>query len=377
VKAIIQQRALELGFEACRFTTAEPPQSAVHFQRWLGAGCHGEMAYLERNAAKRVEPQRVLPEAQSIITLAASYFRSGQVPADCLHDTAPAPGKGPSQARAETLVPSPPAGTIARYAQYADYHHVLGERLKLLSQFVNGLGGSNTSSLWYVDTGPLLERDLAQRSGLGFVGKHTNLISRGLGNWFFLCEIITTLKLEPDAPERNRCGTCARCIAACPTQAITAPFQLDARRCLSYLTIELKGPIPVEFRPALGTRIYGCDDCLAVCPWNRFARDGRLMREHFRNDFDSPNLLDLLALDDPAFKRRFAGTPLLRTKRRGLLRNVCVALGNLGDPTALPALRQAALDPEPLIAEHAKWAVERIEANAQNEPPPPDLRALA
>jgi epoxyqueuosine reductase len=182
-----------------------------------------------------------------------------------------------------------------------------------------------------------------------------------LGNWFLLGEIITTLPLEPDAPEPNRCGTCTRCLAACPTGAITAPFQLDARRCISYLTIELKGSIPESLRPLIGNRIFGCDDCLAACPWNRFAKEGRLMREHTRAGLAAPNLIDLLALDDAEFKRRFAGTPILRSKRRGLLRNVCVALGNTADSTALPALRRAAADREPLVAEHAQWALRQIE----------------
>jgi epoxyqueuosine reductase len=251
-------------------------------------------------------------------------------------------------------------GAVARYARFADYHDVLADRLKQLTDFVNTLAGEGARSLWYVDTGPLLERDLAQRAGLGFVGKHTNLISRQLGNWIFISEIITTADFDPDPPEKNRCGTCTRCISACPTAAITAPFQLDARRCISYLTIELKGAIPVEFRPAIGNRIYGCDDCLAACPWNKFAREGKLMQEHARPDLAVPDLLELLALDQAGFKARFAGTPILRTKRRGLLRNVCVALGNVGDETALPALRKAAEDPEPLIAEHARWAIEQI-----------------
>src|SRR5206468_8743512 len=181
------------------------------------------------------------------------------------------------------------------------------------------------------DTGPVLERDLAQRAGLGFIGKHTNLISRGLGNWIFLSEIITTLELEVDEPERNRCGPCTRCITACPTGAITAPFLLDARRCISYPTIELKGPIPVELRPAIGNRIYGCDDCLVVCPWNRFAREGQMMKPQAQPDLAAPDLVELLKLDEAGFKARFAGTPVLRASRRGLLRNVCVALGNVGD----------------------------------------------
>jgi epoxyqueuosine reductase len=208
----------------------------------------------------------------------------------------------------------------------------------------------------------LLERDLAERAGLGFIGKHTNLISRQLGNWIYLAEILCTQALEPDAPEKNRCGSCTRCLAACPTQAITAPFQLDARRCISYLTIELKGSIPVEFRAAIRNRIFGCDDCLEACPWNRFAQEGRLMKNQLRSDLTTPDLIELLSLDEAAFRRRFTGTPILRTKRRGFLRNVCVALGNIGDASALPALTRAAADAEPLVAEHARWALAQVRA---------------
>jgi len=225
---------------------------------------------------------------------------------------------------------------------------------------ISGLGGDGTKSVWHVDTGPVLERDFAQRAGLGFIGKHANLISRQLGNWIFLAEIVTTLELEPDPPEKNRCGSCARCIAACPTGAITAPFQLDARLCISYLTIELKGSIPLELRPKIGNRIFGCDDCLAVCPWNRFAREGKIMKQHSRAELATPDLVELLSLDEAGFKKRFAGTPVLRTKRRGLLRNVCVALGNVGDESALLALERATHHSEPLIAEHARWAMEQI-----------------
>jgi epoxyqueuosine reductase len=181
-----------------------------------------------------------------------------------------------------------------------------------------------------------------------------------LGNWFFLAEVLTTALLEPDAPEANRCGSCARCLAACPTGAITAPFELDARRCISYLTIELKGAIPEDLRPAIGTRIFGCDDCLAVCPWNRFASEARLMAEARLPDLAAPDLLSLLSLDDAGFRQRFSGTPLLRSKRRGLLRNVCVALGNLGDASAIPALVRATEDSEPLVVEHARWALGRL-----------------
>jgi len=331
VKQQIQQRARELGFDDCRVTTAHPPDNAAIFQRWLAARYHGEMGYLERNAYKRIDPDKVLPGARSIITLASSYHREDQN-----------------------------TGPIARYARFSDYHDALAGSLKALSEFVTQPGGASARSLWYVDTGPLLERDLAQRSGLGFIGKHTNLISRKLGNWIFLSEIITTVEIEPDAPEKNRCGSCTRCIAACPTEAIRAPFELDARRCISYLTIELKTSIPEELRPAIGTRIYGCDECLAVCPWNRFAQEGNLMKRHLRSDLTAPDLIELLSLDNDQFKRHFANTPILRAKRRGLLRNICVALGNVRDRSALPSLERATSDSEPLIAEHARWAIDEI-----------------
>jgi epoxyqueuosine reductase len=337
MKELLRSKALDLGFDDCRFTTAAAPGHAGDFRRWLMEGKHGDMLYLERNAGRRVNPREVLPGAKSLIALTASYHLR------------------------EVSAPRAQSGVVARYARFNDYHAVLGDRLRTLTDFLRESGGPDTRSLGYVDTGPLLERDLAQRAGAGFIGKHTNLISRSLGNWIFLAEILTTLEVEPDDPEKNRCGTCARCLAACPTAAITAPFQLDARRCISYLTIELKGSIPLELRAAIGNRIYGCDDCLAVCPWNRFAREGALMKEQARPGLAQPDLVELLGLDDAGFKRRFAGTPLLRAKRRGLLRNACVALGNIGDESALPALGKAAEDREPLIAEHAQWAIGRIQ----------------
>jgi epoxyqueuosine reductase len=368
LKDKIKEKARELGFDDCRVTTAKPPGSADHFGQWVGKKWHGEMSYLERNARKRIEPQNVLAEAKSIITLAVSYEDEGrvesvegkQLPSDSA-DVSFHPQHSTYGTRHPILGTS--RGLVARYAQFTDYHNVIGERLKMLTEFVNQLGGEGIRSLWYVDTGPLLERDLAERAGLGFIGKHTNLISRKLGNWIFLSEIITTLEVEPDEPEANRCGTCSRCIRACPTEAIRAPFELDARRCISYLTIELKGAIPVELRPLIGNRIYGCDDCLAVCPWNRFAREGQLMKPHARTDLATPDLIELLSLDEAGFKKRFEGTPMLRTKRRGLLRNVCVSLGNVGDERALPALEKAVGDAEPLIAEHARWAIEQIQLN--------------
>ncbi|MCX6871101.1 MAG: tRNA epoxyqueuosine(34) reductase QueG [Verrucomicrobia bacterium] len=370
LKAALVQKAIQLGFDACRVTTAEPPASAPDFERALAEGRHAEMAWLAKAPEKRADLSRVLPGIRSVITLAISYHRpaeqevSGRAGSEVVGlNRAPS---GPASVNPDPEMASPLSpslsGVVARYAQHPDYHDLLKEPLRALTEFLDTEARVAQRSLWYVDTGPILERDLAQRAGIGFVGKHTNLISRSLGNWFLLAEILTTADLEPDAPEHNRCGSCTRCLSACPTGALPAPFTLDARRCISYLTIEHRGSIPEDLRPAIGTRIFGCDDCLAACPWNRFARAGAILREHHRADLTQPDLLELLSLDEAAFKSRFAGTPLLRTKRRGLLRNVCVALGNVGDPRAIPALTQAAQDPEPLIAEHAAWALRRIES---------------
>lgn len=339
----VRRKALELGFDVCRVTTAEPPTSGPRFMEALSEGRHGNMEWLARNAEKRVDPQRVLPGAQSIVVVGASYFLRN------------AGTKAPSTEHGLQR------GVIARYARRTDYHETLAEPLKILSAWLDAQGGSGSRSLWYVDTGPVLERDLAQRAGLGFVGKHTNLISRTHGNWLLLAEILTTVAIVPDAREPNRCGSCTRCLSACPTGCITAPFQLDARRCISYLTIELKGSIPVELRSLIGNRVFGCDDCLAVCPWNRFAQEGSLLKAGVRDDLAEPDLIEWLSLDAAQFKARFAGTPLVRTKRRGILRNVCVALGNIGTTKALPALHAACADSEPLIAEHAAWAVSEIQ----------------
>jgi epoxyqueuosine reductase len=337
-KEAIRGQAWHLGFDQCRFTTADPPASGARLAAWLQAGGQGEMSWLARTASKRTRPQLVLPGARSIVLLSVNYAGPG----------------------GEKSVPAPGTGYVAAYARYTDYHGVLAGRLETLARFVATLSGGTARSLWYTDTGPVLERDLAERAGLGFIGKHTNLISRARGNWLLLAEILTTLELPPDEPEHNRCGKCALCLAACPTQAITAPFYLDTRRCLSYLTIELKGSIPPSFRPAIGRRIFGCDDCLAVCPWNRFAQEGALMRPYARPDLALPDLLELLSLDEAAFNARFADTPISRCKWRGLRRNVCVALGNAGDERARPALAKAAAEADPLVAEHARWALERI-----------------
>ena len=333
----LRAEAGRLGFHACRITSSDPPASAPRFLEALAEGRNADMAWLARNAPKRCNPDLVLPGIQSIIVVAAA------------HEAGP-----PSPRERGT-------GVVARYARGTDYHDVLGPRLAELTAWLDREARPASRSLWYVDTGPILERDLAQRAGIGFVGKHTGVVSRSLGNWFLLGEILTQARLPPDPPEPNRCGRCTRCMTACPTGALPAPFTLDARRCISYLTIELKGPIPEPLRPLVGNRIFGCDDCLAACPWNRFAAEARLLAPLHRPDLAFPRLADWLALDGPAFKALFRDTPSLRTERRGLLRNVAVALGNTGSPDDLPALQRAACDPEPLVAEHATWAIRQIE----------------
>src|SRR5207253_5905349 len=302
---------------------------------------------------KRCDPQKVLAGAKSIVVFALNYFQGnesgiGFQPMDDWQDAHATPAA---------------TGRIARYAWGDDYHEVIGEKLDKIDNFLREFGGEQKC---YVDTGPVLERDYAAEAGIGWHGKSTMLIDTQLGTWFFLAEILTTLELAPDAPQRDRCGTCTRCITACPTGAITQPHRLDARRCISYLTIELKGAIPLKLRPLIGDRIYGCDDCLDACPWNRFASVSREASFAATPATRMP-LRDYLALDDMQFRALFRRSPIKRIKRRGFLRNVCVALGNAGDRGDLPALQRAASDPEPLIAEHAIWAIERIRSRFPSE----------
>jgi epoxyqueuosine reductase len=263
-----------------------------------------------------------------------------------------------------TPAPQPPQTPyrIARYAWNNDYHDLIEAKLRLLADFLTAHGGTQRP---YVDTGPVLERDFASESGLGWGGKSTMQIHRHLGTWFFLADILTTLELPPDAPATDHCGKCTRCITACPTQAITAPRRMDARRCISYLTIESKGPIPLEFRHAIGDRIYGCDSCLDACPWNRHAQASHEATFQARATIFAHTLRDFLTLTDDTFRALFAKSPIKRIKRPAFLRNVCVALGNTGTPEDLPALEKAAADENALIAEHAQWAITEIQARAQ------------
>jgi epoxyqueuosine reductase len=330
--------ALELGFNVCRVTTAEPSGWSGFFREWIEEGRAGEMAWLGKHLERRTSLEAVLPGAQSLIVVGLNYWQPEL----------------------------PQQGRIARYAWGLDYHEVMLPKLQSLA---DRLSRDGAISRIYVDTGPVLEKPLAERSGLGWQGKSTMLLSTRFGPWLLLGEIITTLKLEPDAPGQDHCGKCSRCLDLCPTGAITAPYQLDARRCIAYLTIELKGSIPVEMRPLIGDHIYGCDVCLEVCPWNRFAQTTQEARF-------APipgvklSLTELLALTSAEFKVQFAGSPILRIKRRGLLRNVCVAFGNIGTAADLSALEKAALDSEPLVVEHARWAIEQIRARIT---PPQDI----
>ena len=327
--------ARKLGFDSCRVAACAAPKHTSEFRTWLREGAAGEMSYMERGEEKRCDPQKVLPGARSIVVLALNYWQGGAA-----HRAAAT------------------AGRVARYAWGEDYHDVISRKLDKIDNFLRRFGGRQKS---YVDTGPILERDHAAQAGIGWHGKSTMLIDTRLGTWFFLGEILTTLELPPDPPQRDRCGTCERCIQACPTGAITAPHRLDARRCISYLTIESKGSIPVELRPLIGNRIFGCDDCLDACPWNRFAQASRETAFSARRATTGMLLRDYLELNDVEFRALFRNSPIKRIKRRGFLRNVCVALGNVGSLADLSALRRAASDPDELIAEHAAWAIERIQ----------------
>ncbi len=308
---------------------------------FLDAGAQGEMAWMAARAEQRGDPRVLWPEAVSVIALGLSY----------------APMEDPL-----ATLSRPGCGNLSVYARNRDYHDVLKGRAKHLAQFVASRFAAEVKV--FVDTAPVMEKPLAAAAGLGWQGKHTNLVSRRHGSWLFLAEIYTTLNLPPDAPHADRCGTCTRCLSACPTEAFPAPYQLDARRCISYLTIEHAGPIPLQFRAAMGNRIYGCDDCLAVCPWNRFAVAGREAKLAARADLVAPALAELAALDDAGFRARFAGSPVKRIGRNRFARNVAIAIGNSGQAELVPAAARLRADPDPVVAEAGAWALERLAVTA-------------
>jgi epoxyqueuosine reductase len=333
----VKRIAASLGFDDCRIAAVTGPAThGEEFRKWLEAGEYGDMQWMAKSPGRRTDPREVLPGVRSVVSVALNYYR-------------PPPAARAAEDGAR--------GRIARYAWGDDYHDVMDGRLRDLAAALGEMGGEQRL---YVDTGPVLERDWASAAGLGWNGKSTVQIHSRLGTWTFLGEILTTLEIDPDAPSRDHCGNCTRCIAACPTAAITAPRHVDARRCISYLTIEHKGAIPEEFRRAIGDRIYGCDECLDVCPWNRFAKESRETAFAARPFVAGWTLREFLALTDTAFRELFRHSPVKRIKRPAFLRNVCIALGNTGDAADLPALEAAALDPDPLISEHARWAISEI-----------------
>lgn len=337
-KAKIAARAADCGFDAIGFTRASlPPERRRWLQDFLEAGHHGTMGWMAERADQRAAPQMLWPEALSVISLGFSY--------------------APEQKNALENLGRPEVGNISVYARNRDYHDIIKGKLKHLAQFIAGLGEGVKV---FVDTAPVMEKPLAEQAGLGWQGKHTNLVSRTHGSWLFLGEVFTTLQIEPDAEGENHCGSCHACLTACPTDAFPAPYKLDARRCISYLTIEHDGPIPEEFRVAMGNRIYGCDDCLAVCPWNKFAAAGREAKLMHREDLTAPKLAELAALDDAAFRAKFSGSPIKRSGRNRFIRNVAIAIGNSADAALLPVAKTLAADADAMVAEAGAWAATRL-----------------
>ena len=335
---LIRAQALALGFDVCRFTDLDEAwPAAARLDGFIAAGRHGEMGWMADTASRRRHPRGMWEAARSAIMLGVNY--------------------GPDQDPLAILA-QPTRGAISVYAQGDDYHELIKGRLKALARWLQGRFGGQLKV--FVDTAPLLEKPLAERAGLGWQGKHTNLVSRDYGSWLFLGSILTTLELAPDPADPTTCGTCHACLDVCPTNAFPAPYLLDARRCISYLTIELKGPIPREFREALGNRIYGCDDCLAVCPWNKFASTAREQKLAAREALKAPSLADLARLDDAAFRALFAKSPVKRIGRDRFVRNVLYAIGNSSDVVLAIEAERLLDDPAPLVRGAAVWALSQL-----------------
>ncbi len=338
-RGIIRDQALRLGFDAVGFAPARLGQEVrQRLAAFVQAGMHGEMGWMEPRLEQRASPDALWSEARSVVCLALNY----------------APEADPL-----AVLERKDRGAVSVYAQGRDYHDVMKPRLKALARFIcQAFPGSDAKV--FVDTAPVAEKPVARQAGLGWQGKHTNLVSRTHGSWLFLGEVFTTLALEPDVPEVDHCGSCTRCLDVCPTRAFPAPYRLDARRCISYLTIEHRGPIPEELRPAIGNRIYGCDDCLAVCPWNKFAARHEEAAFAPRAGADAPLLEELAGLDDGAFRARFAGSPIKRIGRDRFVRNVMIAIGNAALPALRPAAEARSDDADPVVAEAARWAAARL-----------------
>jgi epoxyqueuosine reductase len=339
LKQALQERARELGFDIVGIATPDSiPLAAERLRQFLAEGAHGDMEWMQITAQRRGSPRALWPQARSIILLGLNYAREGD-PLAIL------------QRRSH--------GAISVYAQSTDYHDVIKPRLKVLARWLTAEAGGEVKV--FVDTAAVMEKPLAAAAGVGWQGKHTNLVSRQFGSWLFLGAIFSTLELPPDPPEQDHCGSCRACLDICPTAAFPAPYRLDARRCISYLTIEHKGSIPRELRAAIGNRIYGCDDCLAVCPWNKFAQATRDTKLALRDELNAPRLRDLVRLDDATFRRTFAKTPVKRTGRNRFVRNVLIAIGNSGDPTFVPEAERLLADRSPLVRAAAVWALGRLD----------------
>lgn len=329
-----------IGFDLCRICRPDAvPQVPEGLAGFLGKGYHGQMGWLAERTHWRGDPSALWPEARSVIVLGESYTPEHDPTA--VHDMAD-------------------RGAISVYAQNKDYHDLVKKRLKRLARWLIAETGDETQVKVFVDTAPVPEKPLGQAAGLGWQGKHTNLVSRDLGSWFFLGSVFTTIELDPDYAEIDHCGSCRACLDACPTNAFPAPHKIDARRCISYLTIEHHGPVDHELRPLLGNRIYGCDDCLAACPWNKFAVEAREMRYHARDELVAPRLAELAAFDDAGFRAFFSGSPIKRIGRNRFVRNVLYAMGNSGDPAFLDQVRGLKQDPDETVADAASWAEERL-----------------
>jgi epoxyqueuosine reductase len=338
IKDALRAEAQALGFQSLRVTTPDAIGAAgQHLAEFLDAGRHGDMTWLATTADRRGHPRTLWPQARSVVMLGMSY----------------APEVDPLEALSE-----PTRGVISVYAQGKDYHDILKGKLKQLAGSL--AARANAEVKVFVDTAPLMEKPLAAAAGVGWQGKHTNLVSREHGSWLFLGAILTSAELIPDAPEEDRCGSCSRCLDVCPTRAFPEPYVLDARRCLAYLSIEHTGHIPVEFRRPMGNRVFGCDDCLAVCPWNKFAEAAREARFAAGPETDNPPLAELLPLDDRAFRERFAGTPVKRLGRDRFLRNVLIAAGNSGDADLVPQIEALLGDASPLVRAMAVWAMRQL-----------------
>ncbi len=341
LKEKLVARALEEGFIACRICRPDAvPDVAARLKAFVDAGYHGQMTWMADRMHWRGDPTQLWPQARSVIMLAESYGPE--------HDPM-------------AVLQQPERGAISVYAQGRDYHDVVKKRLKRLARWLMAeAADADPQVKVFVDTAPVPEKALGQAAGLGWQGKHTNLLSREWGNWAFLGAVFTTLDIAPDAAEVDHCGSCRACLDVCPTNAFPAPYKLDARRCISYLTIEHKGPVPTDLRPLLGNRIYGCDDCLAVCPWNKFATAARDMRLSARPELTAPRLADLAALDDAAFRALFSGSAVKRIGRNRFVRNVLYAIGNSGEASLRQIASELTDDPDDAVADAAHWAVAQL-----------------